>query len=113
MAKEIKWDVKEIKKLRQGHVYNDMSDEFEETAKRLAVENGIDEWTAKLIVIMIMNCGSYTTIRTTRTRIEFKFSSGNADVMDENCVITTYVLGTKAFRTDLQNYINDLFGYLR
>ena len=113
MTKEIKWSKEEMKALRAGHVYNDMTAEINESAKRLADENAVDEWTAKIIVVMLMNCGSYTTIRTTRTRIEFKFGDGNADVMDEDCVVTTYVLGTKAFRTELKNYVNDLFGYLR
>ena len=113
MTKEIRWNAEEIKRLRQGHVYNDMSEEIEAAAKRLADDNVVDVWTAKLIVVMIMNCGAYTAIRVTNTRIEFKFGVGNADVMDENCVITTYVCGFKAFRTELKNYVNDLFGYLR
>ena len=113
MTKEIKWSKEEMKALRAGHVYNDMTTEFKESAKRLADENAVDVWTAKLIIVMLMNCSAYTAIRVTRTRIEFKFGPGNADVMDEECSITTYVLGTKAFRTDLQAYVNDLFGYLR
>ena len=111
--KNIIWNKEEIKRLRQGHVYNDMSDEFEETAKHLAVENGIDEWTAKIIVVMLMNCGVYTAIRITNTRIEFKVGSGSADVLNENCVITAYAGGIKAFRVGIENYVNNLIGYLR
>lgn len=111
--KTIKWDKETIKNLKKGHIYNDMSTEIEETAERLAVENAVDVWTAKIIVVMLMNCGAYTAVRATNTRIEFIIGSGNADVLNEDCAITAYTCGIKAFRVTLENYLNDLFGYLR
>ena len=111
--KEIKWNAKEIEMLRKGHVYNDMTDEVQTAAERLAVDNAVDVWTAKIIVVMLMNCGVYTAIRITNTRIEFKVGSGSADVLNENCVITAYAGGIKAFRVGIENYVNNLVGYLR
>lgn len=111
--KTIKWNKEEIENLKKGHIYNDMSDEIENTAKRLAADNAVDVWTAKIIILMLMNCRTYTVIRATRTRIEFKIGSGCADVLNEDCAVMAYVCGTKAFRMGIENYLNDLYGYLR
>lgn len=111
--KEVIWNKEEIEKLRQGHVYNDMTDEIQTAAERLATDNAVDVWTAKIIIVMLMNCGVYTAIKITNTRIEFKVGSGSADVLDENSVITAYAGGIKAFRVGIENYVNNLVGYLR
>lgn len=111
--KNIIWDREEIRVLKEGHIYNDISEEIKAAAERLAAENAINKKNAKIIVLMLMNCGAYTTVRMTNTRIEFKFNSENADVLNENYIVTCYVCGTKASRTELKNYINSLYGYLR
>lgn len=111
--KSIVWNGEEIKTLKNGHIYNDMLEEVKASAKKLADANTLDEGIARIIVVMLMHYSAYTAINVTKTRVEFKIGSGNADVLDKNCVITAYVVGTKAFRIELKNYLNDLFGYLR
>lgn len=110
--KEIKWNNEEIKTIRKAHKYINVSEQIDTFAVRLSNANNIDRWTAKIISVMLMSC-SYTAIRMTDTRIEFIVGSGNADVLDENCAVTAYVCGTKAFRMGIENYLNDLYGYLR
>ena len=111
--KEIKWNVEEIRALRKGHVYNDMFEEIEIAAKHLAETNAINERMAKIIVLMLMNCSAYTAVSISNTRVEFKFNSENADIINKNWIVTSYVCGTKVSRTELKNYINSLYGYLR
>ena len=111
--KRIVWNKDEIKALKDGHIYNDMSEEIKESAKRLADMNAISEGMAKIIVVMLMSCGAYKAIKMTNTRVEFIIGSGNADIVYEGYAVTAYACGTKAFRMGLEVYLNDLFGYLR
>lgn len=111
--KEIIWNAEEIRTLKRGHVYNDMFEEIKIAAEHLAAENAIDEEKAKIIVLMLMNCSAYTTVSISNTRIEFKFNSENADIINDNYIVTCYVCETKVSRTELKNYINSLYGYLR
>lgn len=111
--KNIVWNHEEINRLRKGHVYNDMSDEIKVSAKKLADTNVISEGMARVIVVMLMSCGAYKAIRMTNTRVEFIIGSGNADVLYEGYAVTAYACGIKAFRMGIENYLNDLFGYLR
>ena len=112
MTKTITWNKEEISALRKAHKYVNVSDQIDIFAARLANANNIDNWRAKIISVMLMSC-SYTAIRMTDTRIEFIIGSGNADILDENCAVTAYVCGTKAFCIGIENYLNDLYGYLR
>lgn len=111
--KNVIWDREEIRALREGHIYNDMSDEIKVSAKRLANVNAIDERTAKIIVLMLMRCSAYTAVNVSNTRVEFVFGPENADIVNENYVVVSYICGTKATRIGIDNYLNDLFGYLR
>lgn len=111
--KKIVWNPEEIRTLKRGHVYDDMSEEIKAAAERLAAKNAIDEEKAKIIVLMLMNCNAYTTVSISNTRIEFKFNSENADIINKNYVVTCYVCETKVSRIELRNYINSLYGYLR
>ena len=111
--KEIKWNAEEIRILRKGHVYNDMSEEIKIAAEHLAEMNAIDICTAKIIILMLMNCSAYTAVNVSNTKIEFKFNSENADIINEDCIVTCYVCKKRVSRTELKNYINSLFGYLR
>lgn len=112
MTKTITWNDNEIKAIKKMHRYANVSDQIDIFAARLANANNIDNWRAKIISVMLMSC-SYTAIRMTDTRIEFIIGSGNADILDENCTVTAYVCGTKAFRMRIENYLNDLYNYLR
>lgn len=111
--KNIVWNREEIKNLKKGHVYNDMTDEIEISAKHLADINKIDRGMAKVIILMLMSYGAYKAVRMTNTRVEFIIGSGNADILYEGYVITAYTCGIKAFRTGIDIYLCDLFGYLR
>lgn len=111
--KNVIWDREEIRALREGHIYNDMSDEIKVSTKRLASANAIDEGMAKIIILMLMRCSAYTAVNVSNTRVELVFGSGNADIVNEDCVVISYVCGTKATRIGIDNYLNDLFGYLR
>lgn len=111
--KNIIWDREEIRVLKEGHIYNDMFDEIKISAKRLANANAIDEGIARIIVLMLMRCSAYTAVNVSNTRIEFVFGPENADIINEDCAVISYVCGTKASRIGIDNYLNDLFIYLR
>lgn len=112
MTKTITWNDNEIKAIKKMHRYANVSNQINTFAARLANANNIDNWRAKIISVMLMNC-NYTAIRMTDTRIEFIIGSDNADILDENCAVTAYVCGTKAFCIGIKNYLNDLYGYLK
>ena len=112
MTKTIKWNADRIFGLKRGHVFNDMTDEITAYSLELAAKNDIDYRTAQIIVLCLM-ANKYEEIKVSNTKIELKFGSGNADVINDDCIITAYVCGTKAFLVRIENYLNDLYDYLR
>ena len=112
--KNIVWSIEKINELRKQH-YERMvntSENIDAYAQDLADKNGINFYTAKVIVIMLINCRCYTKIRMSKSYIEFLMSPKIADVLNADYRITAYVLGKKSFSTNIAYYVHDLYKHL-